>query len=275
MKKIIFLILIYFCFISNVSAFYVKSEFEDVYISVEGVVHPISVMSYNDQYLYKIFLGEVTTNGYEPVSSDIIKFTTEEFLNNIVYQSETYGDGSSQWYYATQFKIFDYLFDDVYFCDSSGNKITYLSDEIEILANAITKKIYNAQTMYIFNKEVINIDAKIRSAASNLVYMKKDDGYSIEFLNGKTGLLSLLLEYNIDGETDIYANGDNNVLFAGGGFFDIADSINVSLKNFSTVDLENPPTGNNLFNSFFIILPSCIFIYLLIIVLKRKKYKKK
>lgn len=286
MKKII-LFVVMMCFSSQVYAITATHSFEDVFItyvdeSGYSETNALNVLTNSSDggYLYKIYFGEVSTGNYNSSTDEFLKLTTYMNLNQIVYhQEEINPNNESRYYYAAQYIIFETIFTDyeIYFSDSSGNKLDLYIDEIEEIYALMEVREYDIDELYIYNNYVLSTNANYTSVSSNLSakYDKTVGEVTFNFLNGDSGFIELIYSTNEGVDTIYYINSDNNILFEGGGVFYESNIIDLYLQNTSTVASENPGTGINPYLPIIVGVPLIIcggFIYYIV---KEKKSKKK
>lgn len=281
MKKIIFLFVMVFANFTQVNASTVTQTFEEVFITCESdegdkVVTAINVIELGSDYLYKLYLGDVTNYFYEEYEESIIKYSIELLLNEVVYFEKVLNtEDETKWYYIAQYLIYDYIYsDDIYFSDSNGNEIEFLAEELKTFYSTINSRYYAGQTIKIYNNEVLEIKGTLTGSTSYTSYKKVDDGYKISINSGSYGYLNLVNYYNEDQNAVYYSNSDNNVLFAGGGEFFQSDTIRVELETTSSVAADNPATGVNPYISLFIGIPVIILGGIIVYVFKENKEKK-
>lgn len=253
MKKICFLIMLLIS-INEVAAFTTSQAFEDVFItyetkSGETQTNAVNYIRSNSTFanLYKLYFGAVSTFDYEAYEEEFLKTSVEEYLNIIVYHADEINtDNDSKWYYAAQYLIYEYLYSDytIYFSDSNGNKITFLEDEIQALRDLILARDYDLDEIEIYNYEKIYWVADAYSYGSNITLFSYEDYITVFFMNDTESSISLINYFNKDEKSVLYVNDDDFILFEGGGEFTETQNIKVVLSNTSTIENDNPATGN-------------------------------
>ncbi len=255
MKKICFLIMILFSFNTVNASVHTTQKFEDVYITYETpenekVTVPVNFIknASNMKFAYKLYFGEVTTKNYDILEDDFLKISMEMSLNNIAYHiDEINVDNDNKWFYVGQLKIYEKIYKDynIYFSDKDGNKNNYLDSEITEFEALLQKKVYDVEELTIHNNELLEFNCDNMSKSSNLITTHDGEYNRYEFESGTKGHIELSHTFNKDGQTIIYKNPDNFVLFEGGGEFYEHQKIDLFLANSDqTVDTDNPATGN-------------------------------
>lgn len=281
MRKTLFLIVAVFGFNMAVSATNSFQYFEDVFITYEynGEVktHALNKILINNVYSYKLYFGEVSTNNYELYVDSFLKGSAEEYINCIIYYSELANDNYGlYWYYLTQMKIYEYLYSDyeIYFSDSEGNKIDYHEEEMLVLESYLSNY-YVEKEETIYNNQTVDITYDLIYRDINVDVCSSSNGtYSVSLTTGSTGKITLVNNYNVDKESSVYVNSDNNILFSGGGSFEETTIITYTLDSVSTIVDSNPVTGNNPFLPILIGVPTIILGCLVYIKVKDYKDKK-
>lgn len=236
----------------TVSAVTVTQTFDNVFITYETEdgykeTNAINVITYSGNYLYKLYFGEVSTNGYELYSDDYLKFGSIVYLNKLIdHTNQINTDGNDKWYYVAQYKIYSYIYSDydVYFSDSEGTKISFLEEEIAALNALMLEKVYDITEYEIYNNQILPFEATAYSRGSNADLTKTEDGYTIAINSGTETNLDLSYVYNEDEDTILYVNSDNFILIQGGGYYSESQTITLKLANASFVTEDNPVTGN-------------------------------
>ncbi|MFI3260103.1 MAG: hypothetical protein R3Y13_00090 [bacterium] len=286
MKKIFFLFVVLFCLTINTYALDVTQGFSDVYLTFDNgtdtEIYPINTIKNSNTYYYKLHLGEVASNGYNLTDTDFLKTGADAVLSNYIYHGYEINETNSiKWYYVVQYFIYDYLYGsdyNIYFSDEYGVATNYLSDELTEFNALLKERAYDNGTFYIHNNETIDIKSNILSVNSNLQINNVDDGILVRFLNGTTGKIFLTEVFNASQDSQIYMNGYNNILYAGGAEFNEYENITVVLDNLASYDTENPATGDNPFIYIYYGIPIIVLITIMCLIYNnfyKTKYSEK
>lgn len=252
MKKIIFLMMVLFSF-KTVGAVTITQSFDDVFITYEtddGVVetNAVNVITGDGSYLYKLYFGEVSNYDYSLYEDEFLKAAYDYTLNSYVYHSEEINtEDDVKWYYVTQLLIYQKIYYeyDIYFSDSSGNKISFLEDEVLALKVSMSSGYYDIKEIEVYNNMELPFEIDdYYGVSSNLDVTTTDGAKCVEFSYGTEGTVVLKHYFDKGEDAEFYVNDDNFILFAGGGEFTETQTVYLTLQNTSTIESNNPVTGN-------------------------------
>lgn len=282
MKKILFVLC---CFIAttNVYAASAMHVFEEVFISYLDesntlITSPLNklINSSTGDYLFKLYIADVTVYNYESYENDFLKDSQVNEVNSIVGHMYELIDSTNNYdyYYIAQKEIYSYFYSDydIYFSDSEGNYNDYYNSLNEEFTTYRNQTINNITSLYIYNNQKVQLTYTSVSKLSNLTTTCEDNSITMLITSGDSSQIKVTNLFNEDGTNTYYINSDNYILLDGLGEYYETETIDIYLENATTVDTDNPPTGNEPFALLYIGVP--IILAGTLIALLINKYKR-